>query len=372
MNTLRSVTLVLVLVLAASALAAPYEFMFHQGPDQMVIPVNDFRQFHSAIVNNGDNAEAYTLTVTADDPDNWLFGVCYGGICYPPTITEFRVPETGTLMPGEEMEFEFDVTSISDTGSASYTITLACESNPSFTQTFTYSAQTPVSGRALIFSVGENVKEAGVNEYIQFHPIVYNAGDVDDAYTMTLTRDLPDNWLGSFCVGGICYPPFQDSIELPVGGGVYGAADAEPIDIDFSTITDEGTGIINVTITSVNDPSVTATGTFTVSTYNIIGVGDTPVSSLLTDLSVSPNPFNPRADIRFALGGELAHDVTVDIFDSRGRQVRSLRAGQMSPGQQSVTWDGMNDAGQPMATGVYMARISAGGAQQTVKMSLVK
>ena len=72
---------------SSQALADPIDFSFRQGPSEMVIPANDYRQFHSYLTNTGDNADSYTLTVVAEDPENWSFNVCYDGTCYPPDET---------------------------------------------------------------------------------------------------------------------------------------------------------------------------------------------------------------------------------------------------------------------------------------------
>lgn len=360
-------------LLAAAAVAVPYDFSFRQGPDEMIILVDDFRQFHSELTNTGENAEAYTLNVTLDGPANWTFGVCYGGICYPPFQTEFRVPETGTLAPGESMEFDFDVFSLFDSGEGTYTVEFACESAPSNSKTYVFKARTPVEGRAMLFSVGEAVISAPVDGYVQFHPVFYNAGTVEDSYVLSVERFIPENWQAMFCVGGVCYPPNQESIELPVGGGTYTAGAAEPIDVDFATLFEAGQGSMRVTITSVGDPSLSASATFTTTTGSIVAVGDVPGASLVDDLRIAPNPFNPRAEIRFAVGGEVARDAVVDIFDARGALVRTLTARALAPGQEhALTWDGTRSDGQRAATGTYLARVSVGGTHQVAKMSLVK
>ncbi|MEZ4389407.1 MAG: hypothetical protein R3D98_17840 [Candidatus Krumholzibacteriia bacterium] len=301
MNTLRSSLARLGLVsgcllalgLSGAALAAPYDFDFRQGPDAMVIPTDDYRQFHSRIINTGDNAEAYNLTVELNGPANWTFSVCYDEVCYPPFQTEFRVPETGTLAPGESVDFDFDIFALFDSGVGEYTITFAAESDPSVTSTYMFTAQSPVAGQALLFSPGEGVLTATIDDYVQFHPVFYNAGTTEDSYTLSVERDVPGDWQAMFCVGGVCYPPFQESIELPVGGGTYPGGAVEPLDIDFATLFTGGLGRMTVTIRSNTDPSIFSSATFTVTTGSVVGVQDAPGAALVSGLSVSPNPFNP-------------------------------------------------------------------------------
>jgi hypothetical protein len=84
-----------------------------------------------------------------------------------------------------------------------------------------------------------------------------------------------------------------------------------------------------------------------------------------------PNPFNPRTTVRFTLSNESR--VRLDIFDVRGRHVATLADGLYDEGESRVTWDGMNDAGGPEASGVYFLRmLAAGRFAETRKITLLK
>ena len=89
-----------------------------------------------------------------------------------------------------------------------------------------------------------------------------------------------------------------------------------------------------------------------------------------------PNPFNPETEIRYAL--PQAGFVKLVILDALGRAVRSLVQEQQSPGWRRTIWDGRNDNGAAVASGVYFYRITVHGAQNTPvfsemkKMSLVR
>ncbi len=73
-----------------------------------------------------------------------------------------------------------------------------------------------------------------------------------------------------------------------------------------------------------------------------------------------PNPFNPitRIDYQVAEPGDR---VILRIFDITGRLVRELVNGEKSSGRYTVEWDGRNQAGTPVATGIYLYRINIGG-----------
>ncbi len=88
-------------------------------------------------------------------------------------------------------------------------------------------------------------------------------------------------------------------------------------------------------------------------------------------VSCYPNPFNPR----MAIGFRLAHraPVAVTVVDLRGRSVKRLLVGAtMAAGAHSVDWFGDDEAGRPVASGVYMVRVVVGQRQAMRKVSLVR
>lgn len=84
-----------------------------------------------------------------------------------------------------------------------------------------------------------------------------------------------------------------------------------------------------------------------------------------------PNPFNPTTNIALSL--ERGGEVQVDLYDARGRFVRSLHEGHLAAGSHDLVWDGRNAAGASVGSGVYMARARLEtGEVQTIRMTLVK
>ena len=99
-------------------------------------------------------------------------------------------------------------------------------------------------------------------------------------------------------------------------------------------------------------------------------VGETPTAPLL-QVSSRPNPFNPRTEILFTL--PAAGMTTVDIHDARGRLVRRLVGNQgLEAGENSTFWDGLDDDGRALPTGLYLARVRSGGYSATGKLTLVR
>lgn len=83
-----------------------------------------------------------------------------------------------------------------------------------------------------------------------------------------------------------------------------------------------------------------------------------------------PNPFNPETRIRFQLAKHS--DVKVMIYDILGRKVRTLVSDKMDAGYHVVNWDGLNDEGSDVASGMYVYRIKAGDFIAHRKMLLVR
>jgi hypothetical protein len=102
--------------------------------------------------------------------------------------------------------------------------------------------------------------------------------------------------------------------------------------------------------------------------YDPTAVNDLP--GILQVRGAVPNPFNPSTEICFSIAE--ANFVEVTIYDSSGRVVREIGGQEMVAGDQSVTWDGRNDNGTLLASGVYYARVSAGTMSQTTKLVLAK
>jgi hypothetical protein len=83
-----------------------------------------------------------------------------------------------------------------------------------------------------------------------------------------------------------------------------------------------------------------------------------------------PNPFNPTTRIDFSLDREVR--VTIAIYDTSGRLVKTLVDRPMAPGLHSETWDGSDNKGCAVASGAYFYRMAAGGHVLTRKAVLLK
>ncbi|MBK9303477.1 MAG: T9SS type A sorting domain-containing protein [bacterium] len=86
---------------------------------------------------------------------------------------------------------------------------------------------------------------------------------------------------------------------------------------------------------------------------------------------MSPNPFNPSAEISFetSASGPLA----LEIFDMSGRRLGARALGSFGPGVHRVRWDGRDGAGTNVSSGMYLLRLKGSTAEsQAMKVLLLR
>ncbi|MFH1680400.1 MAG: FlgD immunoglobulin-like domain containing protein [Candidatus Eisenbacteria bacterium] len=146
------------------------------------------------------------------------------------------------------------------------------------------------------------------------------------------------------------YAPDLVALFIKTGGG---SGPAGPLFIDDIYL--ENTNALNLT-----NPS---------------GVQTTPVAAAGAPgafylAPISPNPFNPRTEIRFAL--REAANVQLAVYDISGRRVAVLAEGEHGAGEFTRVWNGTNDAGRGVASGPYFVRFEADGFAATRKTVLAR
>jgi hypothetical protein len=77
-------------------------------------------------------------------------------------------------------------------------------------------------------------------------------------------------------------------------------------------------------------------------------------------LRISPNPVSSTGTLHFTAGPQ-AGPVRLTVVDASGRLVRLLAEGDFAPGVHDVTWDGVDDGGQPAVSGTYYAVLFSSG-----------
>ena len=127
----------------------------------------------------------------------------------------------------------------------------------------------------------------------------------------------------------------------------------------------------SVTVSDPDDSSATALNaplTFTLTYVEVALSGTLPENYVL--MPCYPNPFNPTTTLQYGLP-EIA-DVSLIIFDVSGRKIKSWHVDNRQPGWHKVTWDGKDQSGSLVSTGVYIYSLQAGYFVDTKKMVFMK
>ncbi len=98
------------------------------------------------------------------------------------------------------------------------------------------------------------------------------------------------------------------------------------------------------------------------------GIATTPLQFSLEQNY--PNPFNPETNIRYQIGQQSL--VTLEIYNVLGKRVRTLINEVQDPGAHSVQWDGLDDSGHSVSSGVYIYILKAGQFITSRKLALIR
>jgi hypothetical protein len=118
------------------------------------------------------------------------------------------------------------------------------------------------------------------------------------------------------------------------------------------------------TIIVVSDTTITAN--FDVGT----GIRPLSIVKLLTIRQNSPNPFGQQTSFEYGL--PRASDVSIEVYDVKGRRVFQKRIANAPMGWNRFVFDARDERGLPLASGVYFYRVKTPGAVQTKKMVIVR
>ena len=88
------------------------------------------------------------------------------------------------------------------------------------------------------------------------------------------------------------------------------------------------------------------------------------------ELSNYPNPFNQTTTIRYQLAKDC--DVSLTVYNQIGQKVRTLVHEKQGFGSQSITWDGSNDTGEELSSGIYVYRLQVDDKVQTRRLMLLR
>ncbi|NIR51272.1 T9SS type A sorting domain-containing protein [candidate division KSB1 bacterium] len=178
--------------------------------------------------------------------------------------------------------------------------------------------------------------------------------------------------------------------DLPGGGPTLESYNVYRSEMPVAVTTGEVIANVDATTTSFTDTELPANQFF----YQVTAVfdfGEGPPSNeasavvtsvadngpnLPTEYALNqnyPNPFNPSTVINYAI--PVFHNnqnVTLEIFNTLGQRVRTLVDDVQTAGRYTVEWDGTNEFGNPVTTGLYIYRLRAGTFVKVKKMVFIR
>jgi hypothetical protein len=215
-----------------------------------------------------------------------------------------------------------------------------------------------VSDNELTFGIAEyEVTDPDSAKALQHDGMYPNLGGSDE----TIVHGKPDffaySWGYDFVEVGHSYVPIKEYFMNKTGQEFFKPGDVIGI-CGFNETPADGWGV-----------DITTRGEFIVAGGTAVN-GDV---ALVEEYSLSnnyPNPFNPTTSINYSI--PAATDVSIIIFNTLGQSVRTLVDKSAQAGKHVVNWDGTNNAGLALSTGVYYYTIKADEFSETKKMMLIK
>ena len=192
--------------------------------------------------------------------------------------------------------------------------------------------------------------------YVEFYTIYDNEWLFNATLKLHISTDGGDYWTQIWEAGdeqGSIWAWRKVMIDLSDYTGMFGVIlawqyvgnDGDDIGIDNVRITSEG---LPTSVTEIES--------------------DVPTEFGL--LQNYPNPFNPETTIKYQL--PVTSDVTLKVYNVTGQQVKTLIATQMPAGFYTIKWDGTNESGQPVSSGLYFYHIQAAEFSAVKKMMFIE
>ena len=200
----------------------------------------------------------------------------------------------------------------------------------------------------LVFNPEEFTFEALLNEVITDDLTIENTGSGVGTYSIELI--YTGDWLELDSYSGDVEPDEIDTIELTIdpNGLENGDYSAEISITDNRNIT-----VIPVTLT-----------------VDMVDVDNTLINAN-TLVGNHPNPFNPSTTISFSIADQS--NIEVSIYSIKGQKINTLVKDSFGTGVHTKVWNGNDDSGEPVSSGVYFYKLNVNGkTEATKKMLLLK
>jgi hypothetical protein len=186
--------------------------------------------------------------------------------------------------------------------------------------------------------------------------VVFNAAYLHDSLALRFSTAPPVPWLSVAPLGG--------SIAPQGAGDLTATFDATSLELGVYH------AIIRIATNDQDEPIVDVPVTLTVTQATDVAAA-TGLPARFELGAPRPNPFGGTTSIGYAVPGNGAK-VTLSVFDVAGRRVRTLVDAATVGGRYVATWDGRDDAGRRVTSGVYFYRMDAGLFSAVRKVTVLK
>jgi hypothetical protein len=176
---------------------------------------------------------------------------------------------------------------------------------------------------------------------------------------------LPDGWSTSICLGELCYNESVDSASVYLG-----TSDSVSLGV-LAWANGLGQGVIKLDVFNIAypDDNIILELHFDTNQLNLINNENyNPQKFKIT--KAYPNPFNPNIAIDYNLKEDSK--LSLNIYNSTGKHVKSLFDEYQSKGYRSIKWNATNDRNDPVSAGLYIFTMQVGKFRQTKKIVLLK
>lgn len=153
----------------------------------------------------------------------------------------------------------------------------------------------------------------------------------------------------------------DDGVAFVAGGSVTGSSSiVYVVDLETATVVDwfDGPG------TNSNVIAVQA------QMHDAVTAAPVPAAAAAISMSAYPNPFNPQVTVAWRLDAPTTG--VLAVFDAAGRRVRTLASGAFAAGAHDAVWNGRDDGGQPLPSGVYLVSLRGEAASASRKVVLME
>ena len=168
--------------------------------------------------------------------------------------------------------------------------------------------------------------------------------------------------------GILVYDFYLRWISLNDSFGTIAPGDSEEITVYFDTY-DIDSGEYFCDINILSDSWFSETVEIHLTAVNLNDENEN-INSVTKIVAICPNPFNPSTEIRLILAENSMTELT--IYNIKGQLVKKLLSENIEAGEHKISWNGINDQGQSVSTGMYYLKLKTKTTQITTKMLLLK